>query len=92
MKDSELREMFASVNAALKQGIEDAEQRRAAREQSDSPDAPIMQRLNRIQECVEAGRRFEKLELPSARVPLFVGIVVGAMIFAAGVFVGTFIR
>ena len=30
--------------------------------------------------------------LPSPRVPLFLGMVIGALIFAAGIFVGTFLK
>jgi hypothetical protein len=52
--------------------------------------------LARIQELCEAGRRFEGTRppfvLPSPRVPLFVGWAIGALIFAAGMFAGTFLR
>jgi hypothetical protein len=32
------------------------------------------------------------LELPSPRVPLIIGALLGALIFAAGMFAGTFLK
>jgi hypothetical protein len=57
----------------------------------------VLERLTRIQELTEMGRRFgapvpPPLELPSPRVPLFVGMLIGALIFAAGMFAGTFLK
>lgn len=96
MKDAEQRELLASLKTAFEQGMKDADAHMLKRfptiAHAEERHEEIMNRLTRIQECTEAGRRFEKFELPSPRVPMFAGILIGALIFAAGMFAGTFLK
>jgi len=80
MKDNELRELLAKIENKI-----DAAGRPLLQSAPDELTIQLIkERLGRIQELCEQGRRFEKIELPSPRVPLLVGAVIGALIFAAG--------
>jgi hypothetical protein len=89
MKDSELRELFADLKLKIIAAT--------ATVVGGDP-KEIIDRLTRIQELLEQGRRFgppplpPPLELPSPRVPLIIGALLGALIFAAGMFAGTFLK
>jgi hypothetical protein len=85
MKDYELRELFANLEKAIMAATVTVV--------GGNPHE-VCERLSRIQELLEAGRRFEatRLELPSPRVSIIVGMILGTLIFAIGMFAGIFLK
>jgi len=85
MKDNELRELLANIESKITAST--------ARVVGSEP-KNVIDRLNRIQEIVEQERHFypPKIVLPSPRVPAIVGMLLGALLFAAGMFAGTFVK
>jgi len=78
MKDTELRELFGKLERMIA----------AATSSIIGGKTSIEERLTRLQELAEMGRRFPSIELPSSRIPLYVGFVVGVIVFLGGVFLG----
>jgi len=86
MKDAELREMLASLERKIEA---------ATATMIGGDPKEVIQRLSRIQEVVEAGRRFGETHdverrLESIKVlpwPL-VGMLIGALLFAVGMLLG----
>jgi len=76
MKDAELRERLDKLERMIA----------AATSSIIGGKTTVEERLSRLQELAEVGRRFEKIQLPSAGVPITVGMSVGAIIFLAGMF------
>jgi hypothetical protein len=87
VKDNELRELLARIESKI-----DAS---TATVVGGDP-KEVIDRLSRIQEVVEAGRHFETQKPPvqpfDVRWYPIVGMLIGALIFAAGMFVGTFLK
>ena len=81
MKDNELREYFDKLDNLIKASASTI----VGGDTKEVIDR-MQERLDRIQELVEAGHRFEMppIKLPSAAIPVTVGLVVGALLFAAG--------
>jgi len=83
MKDAELRELLTKIENRIDAAVS------VIRGGSDELTMQLIKdRLARIQELCEQGQRFPAIELPSSRVPLFVGAVVGGLLFAAGMLLG----
>jgi len=86
MKDAELREMIGN----LERKIDSLDAMIIATDWSKTFDKyleDIKKRVERIQEVVEQGRRFEEIRIvPSTRLPAVIGMAAGAIIFLAGMF------
>jgi hypothetical protein len=80
MKDAELRELFDKLERMIA----------AATSQIVGGNTNAADRLTRLQELAEQGRRFEarSIELPSPRIPMIVGMAFGVAIFGAGMWIG----
>jgi hypothetical protein len=86
MKDNELREMLANIERKITAST--------ATVVGGDPNE-VIDRLSRIQEVVEAGHRFEArppVQPFDVKVASIVGVLIGALIFAAGMFAGTFLK
>jgi len=96
MKDNELRERLDDIERKLAARIDSAVALMSidVSRTEQKIDDTIATRLARIQECVEASRRFEPghQEQLDIKVAIIIGMVIGTVIFVAGMWASFILR